>query len=81
MNRGQIAVSLLDEEDRRYRCVVTLGDGEVELFTEMAADIRRLPGEGEPLFAPAGERQERVLGADGELIGWLAYPAPSVEAP
>lgn len=88
MNQGLAGVRLRDSSGARFDCVIDLGQGDIESVQAVAADDQ-LPGEGSPLWLPAGGtppvlhcgRVERVLNADGLVTGWLHYlegcPAPA----
>ena len=91
MNKGMAGVRLRDSSGARFDCSIDLGQGDIE-SVQPVAEGDALPGEGSPLWLPAGGtppvlhcgRVERVLSADGLVTGWLHYPegcpAPASDA-
>lgn len=81
MNQGKAGVRLRDPGEARFDCVVDLGTGKIDDVNEVAAD-ERMPGEGQPLWLPAGNgppilacgRVERVMLGGDAVVGYLHYP-------
>lgn len=82
MNRGKAGVRLRDQGDARFDCIVDLGSGKIEDVNAVDAGDT-LPGEGEPLWLPAGNgppildcgRVERVMVGGDAVVGYLHYTA------
>lgn len=80
MNKGKAGVRLRDPGDARFDCIVDLGSGKIENVGAVANDDR-LPGEGQPLWLPAGNgppildcgRVERVMLGGDAVVGYLHY--------
>ncbi|HEU0152262.1 MAG TPA: hypothetical protein VFQ84_02825 [Arenimonas sp.] len=80
MNHGKAGVRLRDPGDARFDCTVDLGSGKIDDVAAVAADDRQ-PGEGEPLWLPAGNgppildcgRVERVMLGGDAVVGYLHY--------
>jgi uncharacterized membrane protein len=80
MNRGKAGVRLRDPGEARFDCVVDLGSGKIDDVNAVPADDV-MPGEGEPLWLPAGSgppildcgRVERVMLGGDAVVGYLHY--------
>jgi len=80
MNKGLAGVRLRDPGEARFDCIVDLGTGKIDNVTAVAADDQ-MPGEGQPLWLPAGNgppilgcgRVERVMLGGDAVIGYLHY--------
>jgi uncharacterized membrane protein len=80
MNRGKAGVRLRDQGEARFDCIVDLGSGKIEDVNPVAADDL-VPGEGQPLWLPAGSgppilgcgRVERVMLGGDAVVGYLHY--------
>lgn len=80
MNKGKAGVRLRDPGDARFDCIVDLGSGKIDDVTAVAPDDQ-MPGEGQPLWLPAGDgapildcgRVERVMPGGDEVVGYLHY--------
>ncbi|GAB2489664.1 hypothetical protein [Arenimonas alkanexedens] len=76
---GKAGVRLRDQGDARFDCMLDVDSGKIEDVNAVASDDQR-PGEGQPLWLPAGSsppilacgRVERVV-VGGALIGYLHY--------
>ncbi len=80
MSQGKAGVRLRDQGDARFDCLVDLGSGKIE-DVNAVADDDVMPGEGQPLWLPAGSgppildcgRVERVMLGGDAVIGYLHY--------
>ena len=80
MNRGKAGVRLRDTDQARFDCIVDLGSGKIE-DVNAVADDDVMPGEGQPLWLPAGSgppilgcgRVERVMLGGDAVVGYLHY--------
>lgn len=82
MNEGLIGVRLRAPDGSRHDCITS--DARVSAIDPVPEDAADTwPGEGDPLFLPAGDQPptaacgtvERVLDGDGRLVGYL-HAAP-----
>ncbi|GGB63384.1 hypothetical protein GCM10011505_49960 [Tistrella bauzanensis] len=82
MNEGLIGVRLRAPDGSRHDCITS--DAKVSAIDPVPEDAADTwPGEGDPLFLPAGDQPptaacgtvERVLDGDGQLVGYL-HAAP-----
>ena len=81
INGGRVGVRTWSSAAAGFECIATAEGSVLQPLTPLKAEALGLHDSWSPLFAlpgqgpPTGEcyRHERVVGADGELIGWLSY--------
>jgi uncharacterized membrane protein len=81
MNRGMVGVRTRNGAGGWFACIAPAPGGAVDRFEPVPPGTSLLPGEGAAVFSPAAQappagvcyRHERVLRADGALLGLLSY--------
>lgn len=81
IHNGKVGVRTSNAEASGFECVATRQGSVVQPLTALTGGVMRLHDGWSPVFTlrnlppPAGEcyQHQRVVGADGELIGWLSY--------
>jgi hypothetical protein len=81
MNHGMVGARTGNGAGGWFACIAPAVGGALDRFEPVPARSPRLPGEGVVVFgfapqwpaAGARSRHERVLRADGELLGVLSY--------
>jgi len=81
MNHGRVGVRTSNREDAVFECVANHQGTKVDSFTALRGETVAPHGGWSPIFTPPEQRpptgecyqHERVVGASGELVGWLSY--------
>lgn len=80
-SQGRVGAKTLNGGAQSFECVANRQGTEVTSLTRLAGEAGSLRGDWSPVFTPADQdppighcyQHERVVGADGERIGWLSY--------
>jgi uncharacterized membrane protein len=81
MNKGMVGLRLRRYGGGWWQCTAAQDGLKVDRFQSLLPTERPLPGEGMILFTPIGKslpagecyQHERVLGAEGSVVGWLSF--------